>query len=374
MGRRRLISIAAVGTAIAALTAVTVLRQVADDVVTIPPMAEPTSAAVVPYDPAFAFKQPIPDSPALDSRSEAIVRRLSENRRSGALFLASRSEVPTVYRVRRGDPFYRVTVGGGSARFRVPPDARQGDGSDAPLVLLDPDHPDHGRATELRLWRASIDHAEGSLTAEGAGLLHYNNDGARLNPDGSRSLAVPFRGQGTGSGLSILAGLIRPEEVRAGTIRHALRFAYSSPDFTSDFRPPAVKTDQPKDTTTRDPASAMDMGMRLQLDPAVDCEERTVPGAPEGGRETQLLRMICRALQDYGMIAVDGTVDEGLVLMMEHSATARWPEIVGEERFGSYSWIVRDEASGRDGLRRDDTSGIPWSRMRVLKAGAVPPI
>ena len=55
---------------------------------------------------------------------------------------------------------------------------------------------------------------------------------------------------------------------------------------------------------------------------------RTVPGEPAKGRETQFLRMICRALQDYGMIAVDGTTEDGLILMMENSETADWPEIV----------------------------------------------
>ena len=45
------------------------------------------------------------------------------------------------------------------------------------------------------------------------------------------------------------------------------------------------------------------------------------------------------------MIAVDGTGDRGLTLMMEDSTTADWPAILGDERFGSYSWIVRDAAT-----------------------------
>ena len=39
-------------------------------------------------------------------------------------------------------------------------------------------------------------------------------------------------------------------------------------------------------------------------------------------RETRFLRMICRALQEYGMIVADGTGDRGLILMMEHSRTS----------------------------------------------------
>ncbi len=326
----------------------------------------PISASQVPYDPSFAFKQRIPEGAALDARSRAITGQLDANHRTGKVFLDA-DGVPPVYVTQRADPFYSVRVGEGTERFRVPAEARAGGGADHPLVILDPNHPDFGRQTELRLFKADVRHDRREIAAEGAGLFHYNNDGRRLNPDGSPSLSIPFAGQGTGSGLSILAGLIRPAEVRAGRIRHALRFSYSARDFSDDFRPPAVKTDQPKNTTTRNPRTAMDMGMRLQLDPSVDCGRRTVPGKPDASPETRLLRMICRALQEYGMIAVDGTGDRGLILMMENTRTARWDRIVGEERFGTYSHLIRNEDSTRDGLGRGPTAGIPWDRFRVLK-------
>ena len=338
------------------------------------PIAEgptPTSASQVPYDPSFAFKHRIPEGAALDPRSAAIARQLDQNHRLGRVFLDSRG-VPPVYVAHRSDPFYSVRVGDETVRFRVPAGARAGGGADAPLVILDPNHPDFGRHTELRLYQAGVDHAGRRLTATGSGLFHYNNDGRRLNPDGSRSVSVPFSGQGTGSGLSVLAGLIRPAEVRAGRIRHALRFVYSARDFTSSFRPPAIKSDQPNNTTTRNPRTAMDMGMRLQLDPSVDCDRRTVAGRSDRSRETRLLRMICRALQEYGMIVVDGTGDRGLILMMEHGRTAGWEAIVGEERFGTYSHLVRTADSTQDGVSRGRTAGIPWDRFRVLKKSVFP--
>jgi len=341
---------------------------------TLPSGPTPRAARAVPYDPTITFKQPMPADPELDPRSAAIAGQLAANRAIGTVDLSSRSDVPPIYVVRPGDPFYSVTVGGRKARFRVPAGAEPGGGEDHPLVLLDPDHPDYGPATELRLLRAEIDPATRTLTGAGAGLFHYNDDGRILNPDGTRSLAQPFAGVGTGSGLSIMAGLIRPEEVEAGVIRHALRFAYSASDFSDRFRAPAIKTDQPKNTTTRDPATAMDMGMRLQLDPSVDCDARTVPGESDTSAATAYLRMICHALQDYGMIAVDGTGDRGLALMMEDSTTADWPAILGDERFGSYSWIVRDEATPDDHLSRDASSGIPWDRFRVLKLGVPRPM
>ena len=120
-----------------------------------------------------------------------------------------------------------------------------------------------------------------------------------------------------------------------------------------------MKTDQPKDTTTRNRATAMDMGMRLQLDPSVNCDRRTVPGKGDRSRETRFLRMICRALQEYGMIVADGTGDRGLILAMEHTRTAGWGAIVGQERFGNYSYLVRNDESSEDGSRAGAHGGHP---------------
>ena len=326
------------------------------------PVKTRLSAENDPYSPDFAFNKPIPANAQTDPRSAAIVSQLVENAGVSKVSLSSDGEVPPVYVAKPTDPLYSVTVGGTRTRFRVPAQAQAGGGADSPLVILDPAHPDFGRDTELRLWQANI--GSNSLSASGAGLFHYNNDGAPLNPDGTQSVSVPFAGGGTGSGLSILAGLIRPAQVQSGSIRHALRFAYSAADFTNRFRAPATRTDQPKGTSTRNPATAMDMGMRLQLDPSVNCETRNVPGRP--GLETAFLRQICHALQDYGMIAVDGSSDRVILLMMENSATANWQAVVGPTFNGSYGYVVRSKGSPDDGLARDDNSGIPWNRMRVI--------
>jgi len=193
-----------------------------------------------------------------------------------------------------------------------------------------------------------------------------------LNPDKTPSHSVPFQGAGTGSGLSYLAGLIRPQEVGEGEIRHAIRFAYSNCDSSDQFRPPAVKTDQPKNcTSTQAPASErMDMGMRLQLDAAVDCSTRTVPDKADTSTETRFLRIFCKALQDYGMIMLDGTGPGGLVIYMENEATAGWSGVVGAELYGSFSYIVRDQDTPDDGLTRGPSDGIPWEKLRVLEKSA----
>jgi hypothetical protein len=116
----------------------------------------------------------------------------------------------------------------------------------------------------------------------------------------------------------------------------------------------------------------MDMGMRLQLDSAVDCEARTAPGKDESSLETRFVRIFCRALQDYGMIMLDGTGPGGLVIYLEHQETAHWDTVLGEEAWESYGYLLRDADTPDDGFSRVDTDGIPWDRLRVLETSVFP--
>ena len=121
-----------------------------------PPPAAAPAAEERPYDPGFAFNQAIPAGVPSDPRSDAIVAQLDANSALSKVGLSAAGEVPPVYVARTTDPFLSVRVGGQATRFRVPAGAVAGGGADRPLVILDPDHPDFGRHTELRLWQASV--------------------------------------------------------------------------------------------------------------------------------------------------------------------------------------------------------------------------
>ncbi|MFN8109977.1 MAG: hypothetical protein U0Y82_09065 [Thermoleophilia bacterium] len=312
---------------------------------------------ILPYSPDSGFRRPIAARPRIDPRSRAIVARLRHNLSQNKALITTEFDVPPVYVVRPSDPMLTVNVGGRDVRFRVPRRANAGSGQDRPLELLDPSSPTLGRDVELRLYRASIDRSSGRVNASGAGLFRYG-------PTGS---GAPFLGHGTGSGLSLLNGLVRGRDVASGTIRHAIRFAYSSADFLPHaFRSPALSSDQPQAGYTADPAGAMVMGMRLQLDPRVNCDARTVPGRADGSGQTRFLRILCHALQRYGMIVADGTEPGVMVLQMENVATAPWGGIIGSTNNGNYGFIIRDTTTPGDGLHRTSSSGIPWGRMRVI--------
>jgi hypothetical protein len=210
--------------------------------------------------------------------------------------------------------------------FRIPAYARQNSGSDGKMVVIDPT-----TNTELDLGRASYDPATDSWTSgsryttasDGWGAmcgLHQHCDGVLM------------------SGIVQFGGLVRPEEIAQGTIRHAL--ALVVPYWRlGKYACPAVKSGG----GTNDPY-ALPEGARLQLDPTLNVSAQTWP---------RWQKVIARALQRYGGYVVDA---------------------------GSGSFEVRAEANlarGYDAWRRAgvnaDFSGsakltnLPWSRMRVLK-------
>jgi hypothetical protein len=252
-----------------------------------PPSQEPTlrdpggGPEDHPYDPGAACNRPVPADAPRDPHSDAVVAELVRRVGGARIDASVDGEVPPVYVAAPGDPFYAIRVDGREERVRVPAGTEPGGGADYPLVILDRSHPDHGEFVEVRVWQARVDHVRRRISGNGVGLFHYNNDGRRLNPDGSRSLAVPFAGVGTGSGLSYLAGLVRPGEVAEGRIRHAIRVAWGCDGFTAATRAPAVRTDQAPGRCGPGPpdAARVDMGMRLRLDPAVDCTRRRAPTA-----------------------------------------------------------------------------------------------
>ncbi len=334
-----------------------------------PAPASPAQEALAATDPAAqpyrfggayagALNEPIPAGTALDPRSGTIADEMVASMRRARVRLQQEDGVPGVWVAGPQDPFFTVRANGETLRWRVPAGVTPGGSlaDDAPVVILDPNHPDYGPESELRLFRAQIDRTARTITAEGHGVFHY----------GRTSDGRAVQGWGTGWGLS-WAGLVRGGEVRAGEIRHALRM--TAPGISARWRAPAIKSDQAG-------AEPMEMGMRLQLDPAVDCDTRTVPGRSASGPETRLLRMVCRALQRYGAVVTDGSgMSDLYAVLMEldtkAGGTADWSAIAGSPPNGLWGNVIRDEnadATG-DGIDRSASDGIPWARMRVLATG-----
>lgn len=193
----------------------------------------------------------------------------------------------------------------------VPPNAVQSDGSDGIIIFWDPASGD-----EWGFWR--WEDSGGQAMAQNG--YRYNTRWAGRFPDG---LA------GRGAGVPYFAGLVRPWEIAAGRIDHALAFAYAWP--SPDFVYPASKSDG-RGTRGLD----LPEGSRLQLDPSLTEADF------EGMGLTPAARVVARALQEYGMIVIDNS--GSTKVMLEDNKTANW---------GST-------------LTRSSLSSIPLDKFRVL--------
>jgi hypothetical protein len=112
---------------------------------------------------------------------------------------------------------------------------------------------------------------------------------------------------GRGSGFPLIAGLLRPEELAAGEIRHALVFTFfqnrRSPD-GAIFLPPACRSDGWY-MGSEYPIE----GMRWQLDPSLGETDFAAWGLNREGL------IVARALQKYGML--DGDNGGNMALQMQ---------------------------------------------------------
>ena len=129
--------------------------------------------------------------------------------------------------------------------------------------------------------------------------------------------ALPLDGQrwhmrgGRGSGFPVLAGLIRPEELAAGEIRHALLLVFSKNrkgrgDKEIFISPPAVRSDGQFEGE-----QFPIQGMRFQLNPELTESDFDEWGLSREGK------IVARALQHYGMFLGDdgGAMSIGIQLL-----------------------------------------------------------
>ncbi len=141
----------------------------------------------------------------------------------------------------------------------------------------------------------------------------------------------PGEGACRAAGFPLIAGLIRPEEIKQGIIEHALVFAYDIPK-RGAYVTPASNSDG---MSTRE--GAIPEGARLQLNPKLDIEKLNLNPAA---------KIIARALQEYGMFLGDGAGDIAIYAEnFAYKAKSPWQGILSEK----------------------DLYGIPYDELRVLK-------
>lgn len=263
-----------------------------------------------PYRDDSPWNQPIGSTPAIDPRSDFYIGLFKTK---GVLGMDPYQYTMPVYPVDGDTPLTTVRVTGifsdvdleGTAltlkkrthiRIPMPPAAQPARGRDSQMILWN-------RITgdEWGFWRI-IRTGEGWTAVNG---YHYNTNWSGVPPEGFMS---------RGAGVPYLAGLVRPWEVRQGRIEHALAFAFNWP--AEWYVHPATKSDGTG-------WIELPEGARLQLDPAVTDKEFDQWGLD------QVERIICRALQEYGMIVIDKSGHPKLYA--EYEATAHWNHLITAE-------------------------------------------
>lgn len=118
-------------------------------------------------------------------------------------------------------------------------------------------------------------------------------------------------------GFPLSAGLIRPEEIEAGHIRHALVIAY--PHIRAGFYTPPASTAQARVGDNSVSTRGIPCGGRVQLDPAVDVDAMDASPAA---------KVVLRALQEYGAYVGDYSGAISLYADGSPDAKARWSGVL----------------------------------------------
>lgn len=229
------------------------------------------------------FNQPIAADAATDPGSAAMVRALAAGA-GGGFAISAKQWTPPVYYADAATPrvAVSVTMGWFPARRLIgvpmPANATPDATSDGHLMIVD-------RSTncEYDFWQARRD-SDGSWSASTANAIPM--DGTGVFAGGWAT---------TAAGFALGLGKIRPEELAAGDIEHALVFGFPTTKAGGPVAP-ATSSDGRSNAT-----GAIPEGARLQLDPALDLDALGLTGWQ---------KTVARALQRYGMILGDtgGTV------------------------------------------------------------------
>jgi len=294
------------------------------------PVTSPIGVSQRPYTVASPWNTPIGTSPAIDSNSGRMIATITAELSSDP----SQYTFP-VYWATSSTPRYTVsclqirctvvsltgsTTASSLTGVPIPVGATPSDGSDGQMIIIDP-----MTGREWDLWQASF--AGGRWTVSNGSVYNVRWNG------------TPTRYGSRGAGVPYLAGLIRPWEIQAGHIDHALAFAYPSPR-RSECVWPASKTDGQSSNQY-----AIPEGARLQLDPRYTDTDFTRWGLDRTGR------IIARALQKYGMFLIDVSGRPKI-----------YAENLADNTYATRSW---SEAAIR--LTASTVNGIPVSALRVIR-------
>jgi len=259
-----------------------------------------------PFNDRSPWNTPIGDPPAVHAKSSAIVGRIAASSGQTTLSAEFRNWTPALHVVDSEKIAMQYVRQRNAGAFHESVDPNQDGIAElgAPLtseMWAEPSADGHLIIVDLKLakaWEFSRLEKPGFLLSP-----YWQSSTFTVWDLHGSGAGQPFSGKtwwrfgSRGSGVPAIAGLIRPEEIAAGEIRHAL--SLSTPcnaknrdgSARDELVLPAARTDG-----TKSGADYPLEGARLQLDPALDLNALGL------GAEA---RIVARALQVYGAIIVD---------------------------------------------------------------------
>lgn len=317
------------------------------------------------FSPDSFWNTPIAPGTPTDPRNDQYLRCLKAEPTGGLHLNASEFAVP-VYDVDASTPLRRVgqrpsTPAQQAKSATSHREFRHGPGFGPELPI--PDHAVPDPAGDAHA--AFVDWDRGLIWDVWGGLklpdgswqswtgMHYRLDGPGVfepaGPAVETGDSIHYHGPSRAAGVPLIAGLIMHHEVVAGRIEHKLSFAARHNAY-QEFAFPATWTDG------RFPGGLPE-GAVLQLDPDLDLDPFDLkPGA----------RVICRALQEYGMVNVDGAAGtavyaEGLYA----DPTRSWDGLFDEEELkriplDHFRVLLLPPVTARGDARHGLKLELPW--------------
>ena len=287
----------------------------------------PSAAGAVPFSPSSFWNRPLATQETLAANSATLATELNRQVAAYGTWINTDHYSVPVYTVSATQPLVKVKLDVNApalqayfAAVPLPANARPAAGYDGHLVVEQP-----ATDTQWEFW-VLYKAADGWHARWGAKIA-----GASRSPG---YIAAPYGA--TATGLPLLGGLLRPAELTARRIDHAI--ALGVPNVTAGvFSWPAQRTDG----TVTGPLS-LPAGTRFRLPATLNLD--TLGMAPA-------TKAIAVAVQRYGMVVRDTA---GCVCLYAEDTTqyGTWPY---GTIFGT-NWM-----DGRNALR-----GFPWNKLQVL--------
>ncbi len=246
-----------------------------------PEIDKPDSLPEYAYDrmfPLSPFHDSIPANAELDPNSAEMVKTLVAEKETQGMIISLKKYTVPVYFAGVNTPRYDVLLTASWAPVRkllnvpIPDYAEPDPAEDGHLVVIDTVN-----GCEYDFWQAR--------KVYGRWIASWGN-AIPLNSDGIFNKGYSARG----SGFALTQGLITPEDLKQGEIKHALIFSYSSPRGGGPV-PPATESDGFSEKIADIPEGAL-----VRLNPHLNLDSLSL---------TSYEKIIARALQKYGMYCAD---------------------------------------------------------------------